>query len=138
MLLTIYYVVIGKTMSPESHKKTLWLSFVNPRNGRSSCSFVDFLQNRCSYKFRKFHWKTLVLECLFDKVWKNRLQTQMFCREILWIFKNIFFTEHLQCLVLEGVCEGTSFVKVLQSCHFNIFGINHRCFRKMPIKKNNE
>ena len=29
-------------------------------------------------------------------------------------------------------------VKILQSCHFNICGINHRCFRKMPIKKNNE
>ena len=29
-------------------------------------------------------------------------------------------------------------VKILQSCHFNICGINHRCFRKMPFKKNNE
>ena len=35
-------------------------------------------------------------------------------------------------------CEGTSLVKILQPCHFNIFGINQRCFRKMPIKKNNE
>ena len=31
-----------------------------------------------------------------------------------------------------------SLVKILQSCYFNIFGINHRCFRKMPTKKNNE
>ena len=37
-----------------------------------------------------------------------------------------------------GVCEGTSLVKILLSCHFNIFGINPRCLRKMPIKKNNE
>ena len=29
-------------------------------------------------------------------------------------------------------------VKVLQSCHFNVFRINHRCLRKMPIEKNNE
>ena len=37
-----------------------------------------------------------------------------------------------------GVSEGTSLVKISQSCHFNIFGISHRCLRKMPIKKNNE
>ena len=59
----------------------------------------------------------------------------------LWNFANfwehLFFTEHLRWL-LERACEGTSLVKILQSCHFNIFGINHRCFRKMPIKKKNE
>ena len=38
----------------------------------------------------------------------------------------------------ERICEGTSLVKILQSCHFNIFEINHRCLRKLPIKKNNE
>ena len=62
----------------------------------------------------------------------------MFSREILEIFKNSFFTEQLRWLILEGFCEGTSLVKILQFCHFNIFGINNRCFRKMPIKKNNE
>ena len=36
---------------------------------------------------------------------------------------------------LEEVCEN---IKILQSCHFDILGINHRCLRKMPIKKNNE
>ena len=30
--------------------------------------FADVLENRCSYKFRKIHRKTLVLESLFDKV----------------------------------------------------------------------
>ena len=57
-----------------------------------------------------------------------------------WNFVNlyIFFTEHLRWLVIEGVCEETSLVKVLQSCYFNMFGINHRCFKKMFIKKNNE
>ena len=48
-----------------------------------------------------------------------------------------FFMEHLR-LLLEGVCKGTSLVKILQFCYFNIFGINYRCFRKMTIKKNNE
>ena len=42
------------------------------------------------------------------------------------------------CKSLEGVCEGNSLVKILLPCHFNIFGINPRCLRKMPIKKNNE
>ena len=62
----------------------------------------------------------------------------MFYCEISQIFKNTFFTEHLRWLLQEGVCEGTSLVKILQSCYFNIFGINHICFRKMPIKKNND
>ena len=65
----------------------------------------------------------------------------MFSREIPQILKKFlrtFSTEHLWWLVLEGVCEGTNLVKILQSCHFNIFGIKHWCFRKMPIKKNNE
>ena len=49
-----------------------------------------------------------------------------------------FCIERLRWLRLKEICEGTSLVKILQSCHFNIFGINQRCFRKMPIKKNNE
>ena len=59
----------------------------------------------------------------------------MFSCEISQIFKNIFFTEHLRCLLLEGVCEGNSLVRILQSCHFNIFGINHRCFERCPLRK---
>ena len=39
------------------------------------------------------------------------------------------------CKSKERICEGTSLVKIFQSCHFNTFGINHRCLRKMPIKK---
>ena len=59
----------------------------------------------------------------------------MFSREISQIFKNTFFTEHLWWLLLGGACEGTSLVKILHSCHFDIFWINYRCFRKMPIKR---
>ena len=38
----------------------------------------------------------------------------MFSGEISQIFKNAFFTEHLRWLLLEveGVCEGTSLVKI--------------------------
>ena len=31
-----------------------------------------------------------------------------------------------------------SLVKILKSSHCNIFGINWRCSKKIPIKKNNE
>ena len=62
----------------------------------------------------------------------------MFSYEISQIFKSTFFYRTLWWLLLKGVCQGTSLVKILQSCHSNIFRINHRCFRKMPIKKNNE
>ena len=59
----------------------------------------------------------------------------MFPCEIWEILKNIFFTEHLWWLLLEGVCEEASLVKIVQSSHFNIFGISHTCFfrKKMPI-----
>ena len=63
-----------------------------------------------------------------------QLQSQAFYK----CLRISFFTEHLRWLVLERVCEGTSLLKVLQSYHFNIFEINHKCFRKMRIKKNNE
>ena len=31
-------------------------------------SFIDVLQNRCSQTFRKFHWKTPILESVFNNV----------------------------------------------------------------------
>ena len=46
-------------------------------------------------------------------------------------FKNIFFYR------TRPVADSGS-VKILQSCHFNIFGINDRCFRNVPNKKDNE
>ena len=42
------------------------------------------------------------------------------------------------CKSLEEVCEGTNLVKILQSFHFNILGINHRRLGKMTFKKNKE
>ena len=112
---------------PYRHKgqrKTLWLSFVNPRKDSSSHSQMS-KKHMC--------WSLYGLQ-----LYLKETPTQVFSCEILQIFKNTFFTEHLWWLLLEGVCEGTSLVKILQSCHFNIFGMNHRCFRKRPIKKNNE
>ena len=34
-------------------------------------SFTNVLENRCSYKFRKFHKKAPMLVSLFNKVFKN-------------------------------------------------------------------
>ena len=81
-----------------------------------------------------------MLEPLFNeikslKAWnfiKKRLQRKCFPVKFRKFLRTPFFIEHIRCLLLEGVCEGTSFVKILQSCHFNIFGIT--CFREMSIK----
>ena len=66
-----------------------------------------------------------MLQSLFNKVaglkvtlLKRDFKTSVSC-EFLQMFKSIFFTEHLQWLLLKRVCEGTSLVKILQSCNFN-------------------
>ena len=41
------------------------------------------------------------------------------------------------CKSYEEDCEGTSLVKILQSCQFNIFGINRRFLGNIPNKKSN-
>ena len=48
-------------------------------------------------------------------------------------FKNIFITKYFWWLLLDGVSEGANLVKILQDFRFNIFGANHRCFRKILI-----
>ena len=42
------------------------------------------------------------------------------------------------CKFCKRACEWSSLVKILYSCHCNIFGINRRCLRKIRIKNNNE
>ena len=127
-----------------SQRMTLWLSFVNPRKGRSSHSQM-FLWNRCSEIFLKFHRKKPVLVSLLNKVAdlkvcnfiKKRLQHRRF---------PVKFRKCLRAPFLQNTfggwfwkeTKGTSLVKILQSCLFNIFGINHRCFRKTVIKKSTE
>ena len=61
--------------------------------------FADVLQNKCSWKFRKFHRKTPVLKSLFNKVAalkacnfiKKRLQHKCFPVNIAKFFKNSLF-----------------------------------------------
>ena len=54
----------------------------------------------------------------------------------LQALKTFFSTEHFQWLLLEGFCEGTSLVKILQSFHFNLYGINHaKASEIRPLRK---
>ena len=118
----------------ESDRKTLWLSFLNPRKGRSTrlqvFSKIDVLKNFANFTRKHLCWSFFLikLQALFNKV----------SCEISQIFKNTFFNKTPLVAASGRVCEETSLVKILQSCHCNIFGINHRCFRKIPIKINNE
>ena len=67
----------------------------------------------------------------------KRDPVQVFSCEISQIFKSILLYRTSGDCFWKG-SEGTSLVKILQSYHFNIFGINHRCFSKMAIKQSNE
>ena len=66
--------------------------------------FADVLQNRCSYKFRKFHRKTPLIGSLFNTVAgldafnfiKKRLHYRFFPVKSTKFLETPFFTEHLQ------------------------------------------
>ena len=83
------------------------------------------------------------MESLFNKITgrkvcnfiKKRFQYRCFPVKFRKFLRTPFSTERLWWLLLEGVCKETSLVKIMQSCHFNIFGINHGCFRKMSLRK---
>ena len=69
--------------------------------------FADFVQNRCSWKFLKFHRKTLVLETLFSNV--KGLQTCNFNKRdsntgvLLWNLENL--QEHLFLQNISSSCS---------------------------------
>ena len=72
---------------------------------------LNVLQNRCSQKFRGIHKKIFVLESPNNKVAslmacnliKKETTTQVFFCEHCKSFKNNFFMEHLQWLLLKMV-----------------------------------
>ena len=113
----------------EIQRETSWLSLVNPRKERISRSQMFFeigvLKNLRSFTEKHMCWSLFLI----------KLQASCFPVKFRKFLRRPFVTEHLRWLLLEEVCEGTSFVKILQSCHFDIFGINHRCFRKCPLRK---
>ena len=135
-------MILLKRCLHESQRKTLWLSFVNPRKDKSSRSQMFFeigvLKNLRIFTGHMC-WDLFLIK--LQAWWPATLfkrDSNCFPVNFLKFLRTPFFIEHFRRLLLEGVCEGISLVKILQSCHFSIFGINHRCFRKMPIKKNNE
>ena len=76
-------------------------------------SFADVFPSKCSYKFRKFYRKTLLLESLFDKVasfqaysfyWEETPAQAFYC-EIYKIFKNTFLSEHIWWLHLSMITK---------------------------------
>ena len=89
---------------------------------------IDVAKNFENFTEKHLRWKIL------KNFIKKRLQERWFLVKFLEFLRTPSFTEHLWWLFLERVCQGTSLVKILQSCHFNIFGNNHRCFRKILIK----
>ena len=66
-------------------------------------SFADVPLNKCSETFRKFDWKTSVLESIFSKVAglqacnfvKKRLQHTCYLVKFAKFLRTRFFTEHL-------------------------------------------
>ena len=130
--------------------KVLWLSFVNPRKDRSSRSQMFFnigvLKYFANFTRKQLCWGLFLIKLqafrpLGLQYYQKEAPTQVFSCEIMQIFKYTFFFHRTPPVAASGLVKillTTSLVKILQSCHFNIFGINHRCFRKMPNKNDNE
>ena len=110
---------------------------------------MDHFQRAFSYQLKL----SQTLDCPFENCinltgkylcWSLFLIHWCFPVRFCKFFRRSFFTGHLRWLLLKGFCEGASLVKILEFCHFDIFGINNRCFRKIdmplkkPIKKNSE
>ena len=70
------------------------------RKWRQKRPFVNVFQNRCFWKFCKFHRKTPVLESLFNKHFYKRLQHRFSAAKFVKFVRTPFLTEHLQCMFL--------------------------------------
>ena len=98
----LLYFFISKLFSskPESSKKCSILKNVENEKKKKEKEVTTggFCKKKCSWKFRKFHRKTPVLESRFDKVagLSQETLTQVFSCEICKIFKNTYFEEHMQ------------------------------------------
>ena len=99
---------------------SLWKS----RSSRSQIFFkIGVPKNVANFTGKHLCWSLFLI----------KLKTESNTGVFRWNF--VIWTEHLRRLLLDGVCEGTGLGKILLFRHFYIFGINHRCFRKMPVKK---
>ena len=102
----------------------------------------NLLQNRCSWKFRKFHRKSLPLS-LFSDSWacnfiKKRVQ-EVFSCEIYEIHKNNFLTNHLKRVLLiitTPFCNDTNLAPLNTTKRFLLawVQISHIFFSKLSCK----
>ena len=99
---------------------------------------MDALKN-----FLNFTGKKPVLESFPNKVAglkvcnfiKKSLQRRCFPVKFHKFLGAPFFKEHLRWLFLEGVCKGTSLVKIFRSCHFNVLESITDASERCPLRK---
>ena len=103
----------------ESQRKTLWWQMFFK---------ISIVKNLQYFTEKHMCWSLSIITL---QLYLKETPTQMFSCEISQICKNTFFTEHLRRLLLEGVCEGASLVKISQSCHLiyleSVTDISERC-----------
>ena len=135
IILTIYYLnnlllLYRKQWLHESQRLTFWLSFV--RSSRLQIFFkIGLIENFVNFTGKHLYWSPLL------RKFKTDSNNDVFP----WNFvKFLKYLSYRTPPVVDSrrVLWRSYLVKVLQFCHFNIFGINNRCLRKMPIKKNYE
>ena len=105
MLLTIYYVVIQKSMSPRKSGVDVTINFSQKQ------SFSDILQNRIIKNFVNFTGKHLCWSLFLIK-FKADFNIDVFPWNFV-NFKNIFFTEHVLFVL------NLKMKKFLQVWHFS-------------------
>ena len=117
-----------------------WIKASYKHCKRLKQKFADVLQNSCSYKFRKFDRKTLVLESLLNIVaglkacnFIKETQTQVFLCEICEFFlRKTFFTDHLRWLLLKRSLLDQNVNATFLTCHGKLF----RKYNIFKIKSN--
>ena len=135
IILTIYYLnnlllLYRKQWLHESQRLTFWLSFV--RSSRLQIFFkIGLIKNFVNFTGKHLCWSLLL------RKFKTDSNTDVFPWNFVKFLKYLFFRTP-PVVDSRRVLWMSYLAKVLQFCHFNIFGINNRCLRKMPIKKNYE
>ena len=121
--LLCYYT--ESNVSKKVRKTLLWWSFVNPRKGRNSHSQMFFktgvLRIFANFLGKHLRWNLILIKL---KTFKRDSNAGLF----LFLFLQ---NTSGGCFWKES--EGTSLVKILESCHFDIFGIKDASERR-PLR----
>ena len=90
---------------------------------------LSFLKNLQHFTGKHLCWSLLLI-----KLWALRTATLLKKTPApVKLLRTSFITKYFRWMLLDGVSEGANLVKILEDFRFNIFGINHRCFRKILI-----